>query len=48
MFAIVHQMRARMITSPGFNGERIIGAILFQNTRTGKSMANLRLTISGT
>jgi fructose-bisphosphate aldolase, class I len=32
MFAIVHQMRTRMITSSGFNGERIIGAILFENT----------------
>ena len=32
MFAIVHQMRTRMITSPGFKGERIIGAILFENT----------------
>jgi len=32
MFGIVHQMRTRMITSPGFNGERIIGAILFENT----------------
>jgi fructose-bisphosphate aldolase, class I len=32
MFAIVHQMRTRIITSPGFNGERIIGAILFENT----------------
>jgi fructose-bisphosphate aldolase class I len=32
MFEIVHQMRTRMITSPAFNGERIIGAILFENT----------------
>jgi fructose-bisphosphate aldolase class I len=32
MFAIVHEMRARMITSHAFNGERIIGAILFENT----------------
>jgi len=32
MFAIVHEMRTRMITSPSFNGERIIGAILFENT----------------
>src|SRR4029077_6260578 len=32
MFWIVHQMRTRMITSPGFTGERIIGAILFENT----------------
>ena len=32
MFAIVHQMRTRMITTHAFNGERIIGAILFENT----------------
>jgi fructose-bisphosphate aldolase class I len=32
MFAIVHQMRTRIITSPGFTGERILGAILFENT----------------
>jgi fructose-bisphosphate aldolase, class I len=32
MFAIVHQMRMRMVTSPSFTGERIIGAILFENT----------------
>ena len=32
MFTVVHQMRTRIITSPSFNGERIIGAILFENT----------------
>jgi len=32
MFAIVHQMRTRIITSPGFTGERIIAVILFENT----------------
>jgi len=32
MFAIVHQMRARIMTSPAFTGERILGAILFENT----------------
>ncbi|CAN5410449.1 fructose bisphosphate aldolase [soil metagenome] len=32
MFGVVHQMRTRMITSPSFNGDRIIGAILFENT----------------
>lgn len=32
MFAIVHQMRTRLITSPSFTGERIIAAILFENT----------------
>src|SRR5687767_13083255 len=32
MFALVHHMRTRIITSPSFNGERILGAILFENT----------------
>lgn len=32
MFDVVHQMRTRMITSPGFDGKRLIGAILFENT----------------
>jgi fructose-bisphosphate aldolase, class I len=32
MFALVHQMRTRIITSPSFSGERILGAILFENT----------------
>jgi fructose-bisphosphate aldolase class I len=32
MFAIVHRMRTRTITSPSFTGERILGAILFENT----------------
>ena len=32
MFALVHQMRCRIITSPSFNGDRILGSILFENT----------------
>ena len=32
MFALVHEMRTRIITSPSFTGDRIIGAILFENT----------------
>jgi fructose-bisphosphate aldolase class I len=32
MFALVHQMRTRVITSPAFAGQRILGAILFENT----------------
>ena len=32
MFDLVHKMRTRIITSPGFTGERIIGAILFEDT----------------
>jgi fructose-bisphosphate aldolase class I len=32
MFSLVHQMRTRIITSPRFTGERILGAILFEDT----------------
>ena len=32
MFALVHQMRTRIITSSSFTGERILAAILFENT----------------
>ncbi len=32
MFDVVHQMRSRIVTSPAFNGDRIMGAILFENT----------------
>ncbi|HEY5867988.1 MAG TPA: fructose bisphosphate aldolase [Candidatus Tectomicrobia bacterium] len=32
MFGLVHQMRTRLITSPSFTGERILAAILFENT----------------
>jgi fructose-bisphosphate aldolase class I len=32
MFACVHAMRTRIITSPVFDGSRVLGAILFENT----------------
>jgi fructose-bisphosphate aldolase class I len=32
MYAVVHAMRTRIVTSPAFTGERILGAILFENT----------------
>src|SRR5690606_35577419 len=32
MYGVVHQMRSRIITSPAFGGDRIFGAILFENT----------------
>ena len=32
MFDLIHEMRSRIITSPSFNGDRIIGAILFEQT----------------
>jgi len=35
MFTLVHQMRARIITSPVFSGDRILAAILFERTMDG-------------
>src|SRR6478609_11785072 len=32
MFDLVHQMRTRIITSPSFDGDRILAAILFEQT----------------
>ena len=32
MFDLIHQMRSRMVTSPAFDGRRILGAILFEGT----------------
>ncbi len=32
MFDLVHQMRTRVMTSPGFDGSRVLGAILFEQT----------------
>ena len=32
MFTVVHEMRTRIMTSPSFMGERILAAILFENT----------------
>jgi fructose-bisphosphate aldolase class I len=32
MFALMHEMRSRLITSPSFDGDRILGAILFEDT----------------
>jgi len=35
MFALMHAMRARIIKSPAFTGDRVIGAILFERTMDG-------------
>jgi fructose-bisphosphate aldolase, class I len=36
MFALIHDMRSRIITSPCFNGDKVIGAILFERTMDGE------------
>ena len=36
MFGLIHAMRSRIITSPAFSGDRILGAILFERTMDGK------------
>ena len=36
MFALVHEMRTRIIKSPAFDAEYILGAILFENTMDRK------------
>lgn len=35
MFDLIHQMRCRIITSPSFNGDKVLGAILFERTMDG-------------
>ena len=44
MFDLIHQMRCRIMQSPAFNGNKVIGAILFENTMdrevAGKSTAD--------
>ena len=32
MFDLIHAMRSRMVTSPSFGGNRVLGAILFEGT----------------
>jgi fructose-bisphosphate aldolase class I len=51
MFRIVHEMRSRIMTSPVFTGERILGAILFENTMDreveGKATADYLWQVKG-
>ncbi len=35
MYALIHQMRSRIITAPCFTGDKVIGAILFERTMDG-------------
>ena len=37
MFGLIHDMRVRIITSPAFTGDKVIGAILFERTMDGEA-----------
>ncbi len=37
MFGLIHDMRARIILSPAFTGDKVIGAILFERTMDGEA-----------
>lgn len=37
MFGLIHAMRSRIVTSPCFNGQKVIGAILFERTMDGEA-----------
>ena len=37
MFALIHEMRSRIVTAPCFNGDKVIGAILFERTMDGEA-----------
>jgi fructose-bisphosphate aldolase class I len=37
MYDLVHKMRVRIISSPVFNGEKVLGAILFERTMDGEA-----------
>jgi len=37
MFQLIHEMRVRIITAPSFNGDKVIGAILFEKTMDGEA-----------
>jgi fructose-bisphosphate aldolase, class I len=36
MFGLIHAMRSRIISSPAFTGDKVIGAILFEKTMDGQ------------
>jgi fructose-bisphosphate aldolase class I len=37
MFGLIHDMRSRIVTSPAFTGDKVIGAILFERTMDGQA-----------
>src|SRR3954451_6046629 len=51
MFDRIHEMRTRIITSPSFNGDRVLGTILFEQTMDreieGKGTADYLWNVKG-
>jgi fructose-bisphosphate aldolase class I len=51
MFDRIHEMRTRIMTSPSFSGERVLGAILFEDTMDrqveGRDTADYLWTVKG-
>src|SRR3954454_3682107 len=51
MFDAVHAMRTRIVTAPSFNGDRVVGAILFEMTMDrdidGKPSAEYLWSVKG-
>src|SRR3954464_9269631 len=51
MFDRIHEMRTRIITSPSFNGDRVLGTILFEQTMDreieGKGTADFLWNVKG-
>ncbi|MCJ7422140.1 fructose bisphosphate aldolase [Sphingomicrobium astaxanthinifaciens] len=37
MFALIHEMRTRIVTAPSFSGAKVLGAILFEKTMDGEA-----------
>ena len=37
MFALMHEMRVRIMTAPAFTGDKVIAAILFERTMDGRA-----------
>ena len=48
MFDRIHEMRTRIITSPSFNGDRVLGAILFEGTMDREIEGRARRSTCGT
>ena len=44
MFQLVHDMRTRVVTSPSFTSDKILGAILFEQTMDVKLKVNILVT----